>query len=444
MGFFTRRNAAQGKPRFVFGSRDNAGRSAYLAARPWVFATAFLGYTGAYLVRNNLKIALPAYLDAGWTLHQMGAVLTSFTIAYGVGKVVMGLVVDRLSLRLVYAAALAMSSLLCMSMAVVHTPLVMGMVMVANGLIQGALAPAALAMIGAWYPNALRASRVALWNPSQNLGAGLLPLLIGVGAGSLAPLNTPRAYLLPGALGLLIAAWVWRRGADRPWREGLPTLVMLYGRSGVPDLPPAPDSYWLTVRRTVLTSRPLMIVAALNTALYCIRFGVINWLTMLHVQTGARPAAGEQAFAILEFSAIPASIIFAWIALRRPNGMSAVGAVSMVGLAAGLVVWPSAVTTASHLPLAALLGALMYGPQVIVNMLTLNLVHPRAAGIAVGVVGAAGYLLGESAANLLIPTIVALFSWEAVYIGLGLLAVACAGGYWSLRGVEARVVRLER
>lgn len=88
-------------------------------------------------------------------------------------------------------------------MGFVESIVLMFILMLILGLAQGATAPATLSMIGAWYNNHLRGSRVAVWNTAQNLGAALLPIVI---AGLLAlagPSNLAVAFWVPGLVVLV-------------------------------------------------------------------------------------------------------------------------------------------------------------------------------------------------------------------------------------------------
>ena len=71
----------------------------YLRRRRVVFAVAYLGYAACYLVRNNVAVASDILSrEHGWTPTQIGSILAGFTLSYGIGKLVMGVVVDRFSL----------------------------------------------------------------------------------------------------------------------------------------------------------------------------------------------------------------------------------------------------------------------------------------------------------------------------------------------------------
>ena len=89
-----------------------------------------------------------------------------------------------------------------------------------------------------------------------------------------------------------------------------------------------------------------------------------------------------------------------------------------------------------------LMGALIYGPQLIVNILTLNFVSLRTAGVAVGFVGLFGYIVGEMCANLIMPMLAEAFNWNVSLIFLACISVVAGVLYLSLRRHEARTVHV--
>ncbi|MDY5131666.1 MFS transporter, partial [Actinotignum timonense] len=146
----------------------------YYRWRAHVFLVVYIGYVFAYTTRNNLKVVSARFVEEeGWSLYQVGFVLSAFTLAYGFGKIIFGMVADRVSLRRLFGGALIISGTLCILTGFPSSPHAIAALTFANGLVQSALAPAALVLLGAWYPNSSRGSRVAIWNTSQNLGAAL-------------------------------------------------------------------------------------------------------------------------------------------------------------------------------------------------------------------------------------------------------------------------------
>jgi OPA family glycerol-3-phosphate transporter-like MFS transporter len=312
------------------------------------------------------------------------------------------------------------------------------------GLVQGALAPASMTMIANWYPNKTRGSGIAIWNTSQNVGGAGLPLMIAGLAAWTGPGHVSYAFWVPGVLVLLISFLFWRIGGDRPEVEGLPSLDTVYGAAGTPQSEhSATASYWKVARAEVFTNKVVFILAAINAALYFLRFGILNWMpAFLGTEMGFTQAQYSMAFSALEWVAIPGSFFFAWLSVRMPNRQSMVGCIGLAVLAGLIIFYMGNRSYPLLLVTSGLMGMLVYGPQLIVNILTLNLVPLRVAGVAIGFVGLSGYLIGELCANLIMPIMAENFSWNAAITFLAATALGAGLLYMTLRSSEEHTVKV--
>lgn len=409
-----------------------------------VFAVAYLGYAACYFVRNNVAVVSEILTrDMGWTPAQIGTILTGFTMSYGIGKLVMGVVVDRYALRSSFAWGLGASAVVCIWMAFMRDPVHLTISLIVIGLLQGACAPAALAMIGAWYPTSLRGNRVAIWNTSQNVGGAALPLVVSGGLALTGPANWTVGFWLPGLIALGAALWAYRCGGDRPWQENMPTLSEVYPDQRPPqiNLPPAGVGYWTLVRVHVFGNGVLALLLALNALLYLLRFGILNWIPIfLITDRGLEQETAALTMSAFEWGAIPGAFVFAYLAWRWPNRNATSAAIAMAVLAVTILVYATATSANDILIVAAVLGALVYGPQVIINILTLNFVSPRAVGVAVGWVGLGGYLVGAVTANMAIPQLALRLGWPMSFACLAAICAICIALCMRLRRVEIATV----
>lgn len=431
-------------PEAAFKQREPEAFARYVRRHWTVFAVAYFGYVCAYLVRNNFKLTSETIrIDNGWSLTQVGFILTGFTISYGIGKFVMGMVVDRVSLRKIFAGALGASSLVCFAMGAVNQLWIMFGLMLLLGTIQGVLSPGSQSMIANWFPNRTRGAAIAVWNTSQNLGGALLPLLVGGIMGSSMPNRLQYSFWIPAVLVLGLSFVFWKFGGDRPEEEGLPTLRDIYGKTGVPMAEVKPEgTAWQIMVKYVFTNRLIVTIGLINAILYFVRFGVLNWMpAFLGSEMGFTEAQYTMAFSVLEWIAIPGSFFFAWVAVKLPNRQALVGGVGLLLL--GLMVYAYHVNTnyTMLLVISGIMGALIYGPQLIVNILTLNFVPLEASGTAVGFVGLFGYIVGELAANLVMPILAENMSWSVAFIFLASTSIVAALLYFTLSTQESEVVQ---
>ncbi|XCB31036.1 MFS transporter [Arcanobacterium hippocoleae] len=410
--------------------------------RHWiVFLVAYFGYVCAYLVRNNFKLTSETIrIENNWSLIQVGTILTGFTIAYGIGKFLMGMVVDNISLRKSFAGALAISALIIIFMGVTTQVWIFFILMILLGMVQGVLSPGSQSMIANWFPNKTRGAGIAMWNTSQNLGGALLPMMVGGFAGAGLPIKY--SFWIPAVIVLLLSFLFWKFGGDRPEEEALPTLRDIYGEHGVPMAEEKPEgTFWQIMVKYVFTNRLLLTIGLINAVLYFLRFGIENWMpAFLGTELGFTEQQYTTAFAVLEWVAIPGCFFFAWVALKLPNQQSLVGGIGLLILAALVYVYHENTNYATLLIISGIMGTLIYGPQLIINILTLNFVPLQAAGTAVGFVGLFGYIVGELAANLVMPILAENFSWTASFIFMAATGVIAALLYLSLAKAEQKVV----
>ena len=419
--------------------------SDYIKRRRVIFLVAYFGYVCAYLVRNYFKLQSETIrLENGWELTQVGLILTAFTITYGFAKFFMGAVADRVSLRRIFAGCLGVSALLCIGIGYTDSYVLLFIMMLALGTVQGALAPSSMAMIANWYPNRSRGSGIAIWNTSQNLGGAGLPLILTWIATMAGPGATHLGFLIPGLLVLVLSFVFWKAGGDRPDVEGIDRLSTMYGPYGEPDVEERPeDGYFKTFVHFVLLSPVVLIVGLINAILYFLRFGILNWMpAFLGTEMGFSEAQYLMAFSILEWMAIPGCFVFAWIAIKAPNRQSLVGFIGLIALGALVFFYMGNTSYPLLLIATGLMGGLIYGPQLIVNIMTLNVVPLKAAGVAVGFVGLFGYIVGEMAANLVMPLLAERLSWTASFTLLSAFAIIGALLYLSLSKYEKKIVRV--
>lgn len=437
--------------------RETEKFSTFLKRQKMIFIVAFLGYVCAYLVRNNFKLMSKSIMVTnGWDKSDIAMLLSCLTISYGLAKFYMGALGDRVSLRKLFAVCLAASAVICITIGFFHTSIAMlAVLLVLCGVVQGALAPASQSMIANYYPNKTRGAAIAGWNISQNVGSATLPMMIAgmTTMGFIVPStgNVLMAFLVPAVLVLAFATFCWKFGGDKPEKEGLDSLRTMYGDAGESNVASEEEkntlSYWQLIGKYVFCNPALLLVAAVNVALYFIRFGVEDWMPIyLHEVAHLGDAQAQLAISVLEWVAIPGSLVFAWLAAKYPNKMAKMGAIGLFIMAG--VVFAYEEMTASGTPnypmllvICGVLGALIYGPQLIVNILTINFVPLNVAGTAIGFVGVTAYLIGNMGANWVMPLLADNFGWFWSYVIIAGLSVFSAIGYLILAKHEEKTIK---
>ena len=236
--------------------------------RWFVCALLFFAATINYVDRQVIGILKPTLQGQfGWSEIDYGDIVFAFQLAYGIGLLIAGGVIDRLGARKGFAVAIVIWSLAAMAHAAVplfggtaavvlafagltYSASVAGFIAArfALGLGEAGNFPAAIKVVAEWFPRRERAFATGLFNSGTNIGALVTPLVV--------PAITlwwgwPAAFVATGVLGF---AWLalWWVTYDRPEHHPRVTAAELaHIRSDPADvLTPVPWRSIVTHRQT--------------------------------------------------------------------------------------------------------------------------------------------------------------------------------------------------
>jgi ACS family hexuronate transporter-like MFS transporter len=152
----------------------------------------FLATTINYMDRNvwgYVETMLHAAPFMGWNnaadkFHQpvfdnnFGNVIMVFQIAYGVGFLIAGRVIDKLGTKIGYALAIGIWAASSLSHSLVHSVIGFFIARIFLGLGESGNFPAAIKAVSEWFPTRERAKAVGLFNSGANASALIAPLLV--------------------------------------------------------------------------------------------------------------------------------------------------------------------------------------------------------------------------------------------------------------------------
>ena len=114
----------------------------------------------------------------GWTEAQYGYIVGAFQLAYAVGLVFAGRMVDRLGCRIGYALVMGFWSLASMGHALAASAFGFGVARFFLGLGESGGFPTAIKTTAEWFPQRERSLATGILNSGANIGAIFAPLLI--------------------------------------------------------------------------------------------------------------------------------------------------------------------------------------------------------------------------------------------------------------------------
>jgi ACS family hexuronate transporter-like MFS transporter len=144
-----------------------------------ICALLFFATTINYVDRQVLGILKPLLSqDLGWNELEYGNIVMAFQLAYAIGLLASGALIDRLGTRLGYAASLIVWSLAAMGHALVHSVAGFSVARFALGLGEAGNFPAATKTVAEWFPKRERALAFGIFNAGSNVGAIITPLVV--------------------------------------------------------------------------------------------------------------------------------------------------------------------------------------------------------------------------------------------------------------------------
>ena len=168
-----------------------------------LFTATAINYVDRQMI-GLLKPTLQAEFE--WNETTYAGIVFYFQLAYAVGYIVFGNVVDRIGARLGYAAAFVMWTGAHMLHAAANSVFSFGVVRFLLGIGESGNFPAGIKAVTEWFPQKERAFATGIFNAGANVGAIITPLIVP--ALTIA-YGWRAAFVITGAVSLLwLVAWL--------------------------------------------------------------------------------------------------------------------------------------------------------------------------------------------------------------------------------------------
>lgn len=162
----------------------------------------FFATTINYLDRQVISLVKVRYLDVefNWTKNDYANITIFFQLAYAVGMIFAGRLIDKLGTKLGYALSLLLWSVAAMCHALVRTTTGFFVARAGLGLTESGNFPAAIKTVAEWFPKKERALATGVFNAGTNIGAIIAPLSVPFIADAWGWRAT---FIITGAIGLI-------------------------------------------------------------------------------------------------------------------------------------------------------------------------------------------------------------------------------------------------
>lgn len=422
--------------------KDDELLSTYYKYRKLSLSGVFVGYMGYYLVRNNITLSTPLIkTDLAVNNSDIGLITGSMLIAYGISKGVMSALSDKADPKRYMALGLILCALINVLLGFCNALYAYVGAVIALGVFQGMGVGPSFITLANWYPKKERGIYTAIWNISHNIGGGLVAPIISKSVLILSPVLGIAAadfnatywkvnhFYVPAILALLISVYVLYAVKGNPKNEGLKELNEINKLRGYEeDIKNSASTTDLSSKeifvRYVLKNPNAWYVAWMDTFVYMIRFGLINWLPIYLLSVkGFSKEQMHTAFLFFEWAAIPSTMLAGIISDRLFKGYRMPPAILAVCIIFFMIIgYFTSDNIYYTIFFAAAAGCLVYVPQFLASVQTMEVVPAFAVGSCVGLRGFMSYVVGASLGTMLLGAMVDAFGWNA---GLYMLLFAC-------------------
>jgi ACS family hexuronate transporter-like MFS transporter len=211
-----------------------------------ICAMLFVATSINYMDRQVIAILKPTLQHSiGITEVDYGYIIFAFQLAYAVGVLAAGRLIDRIGSRIGYCLVMGVWSLSAMGHALASTALEFGIARFCLGLGESGNFPAAIKTVAEWFPQKERSLATGIFNSGANVGAILAPLIVPWVA---LHYSWRAAFLVTGFFSMIWIFWWYRnyrKPADHPTLTGM-ELRHIYEEAAAQMGPNVP---WLRLLR---------------------------------------------------------------------------------------------------------------------------------------------------------------------------------------------------
>ncbi|MCX9042465.1 phosphoglycerate transporter PgtP [Citrobacter portucalensis] len=405
----------------------------------------FLGYLAYYIVRNNFTLSTPylkEHLDLSAT--QIGLLSSCMLIAYGISKGIMSSLADKASPKVFMACGLVLCAIVNVGLGFSTGFWIFAALVVFNGLFQGMGVGPSFITIANWFPRKERGRVGAFWNISHNVGGGIVAPIVGAAFAILGSEHwQSTSYIVPAGVAVLFAFIVLMLGKGSPRQEGLPALEQMMPEEKVvlnsrhTDQAPENMSAFQIFCTYVLRNKNAWYVSLVDVFVYMVRFGMISWLPIyLLTEKHFSKEQMSIAFLFFEWAAIPSTLLAGWLTDKLFKGRRMpLAMICMALIFVCLIGYWKSESLLMVTIFAAIVGCLIYVPQFLASVQTMEIVPSFAVGSAVGLRGFMSYIFGASLGTSLFGVMVDKMGWHGgFYLLMGGIVCCILFCYLSHRG----------
>ncbi|MGL5766093.1 MAG: MFS transporter [Sarcina sp.] len=388
-------------------------------------------YISYYIIRLIFTTEqVPIMKAYGFSLSQVGIILSMFGIGYGVAKLFSGILSDLSNPKRYLALGLYLSAIFNALLGTTKNFWVILFLMLLIAITQSMGAPACQKLVNVWFSKKSRGTAFNIWSSAHNAGAFLCVTSIEVATilfnGSLSAVFYTASVIsvILGTLMLLI-------NSDRPATYGLPTVseyaheVEVTAQGEVDNSDLVTKSPWRIFVENILTNKVVWAVTLTSMSIYIVRYGILSWIPSYLPTKGFSQDWAQWLVGIFEISAVPGVIIMGFISDLVKGRRALVTFITTIILGGCLFLYFTSDSKEVITVVLFVMGSTIYAPLAIVGLMVNEAVPKYAVGFSTGFMGFFQYVFGETIATIVISAIAQHYGWsKASYVIFGAVIFA--------------------
>jgi OPA family sugar phosphate sensor protein UhpC-like MFS transporter len=388
---------------------SSAAPTVLITARRRAIVLSWLAYASYYLGRKGFSVVKASLArEQGLTTSGLALIDTVYLVAYALGQLPSGVLVDRCGSRRVLSVGLCGSALACALFASGDGLAWFALFFTCNGVAQATGWPASTKVMAQWTETTTRGKVLGWWSTCYQVG--------GIAATALAT--------------WLLAHYGWRAAFYVPafW---LAALAVLLGFA-LPSAQRASPQLTAAGKRSELgLALRVPLLYAYGASYFCIkliRYSLLFWLPYyLHTAAGLREDTSGYVSTAFEVGGTLGCVLVGQLSDRFARVRGRVAGAALFGLALALLAYAAvdAHALAWHIGALALIGALLFGPDALLSGAAAQEAVPAAAAAsAVGLVNGLGSL-GALLQGALTVAVQRAIGWSGLfYVFVGLASIS--------------------
>lgn len=377
------------------------------------FIISVLLYSFMYFVRDDFKAAQPLLkTQLHMTTTDLGLIGTAFSLAYGIGKIIVGYIVTDKDNKKAASIMLMGASIIvaCFGFLLTFNHIALGWLLAfwaINGLFQCGAGPCCSGVIMNWTTKKNYGRYYGIWSASHNIGGGLAGMFALWCANTFFHGSVAGMFIAPAIVAFIMGIICFTVGKNRPEDLGWESTETIFGEPAKEeDVSSEGESTWTIFCKYLLKNPLVWMLCFSDVFAYIMRTGVDNWSSLrLTEQLGFSTDVGAQAIFYFGLGSMIGCITWGAVSDALKGRPALVSLICLAAVNVPMVFYQRGTTPTGVLISIFFVGLFAFGPQVLIGISLLNQVPKKAAALAGGLLGAFAYLLGDSTAKALLAKI---------------------------------------